>query len=679
MKAKQIRIRRPIMFETLFSPIKINKTEIKNRIVYPSMGVWYSMDGKLNNRYVNYYVERAKGGAGIVTVGPVGIGEMGLGLAGPSINSDEAIPSFAELAKAIQNYGAKAWIQLFHGGAYVKPIQIMNQQPIAPTSIFSVFSGSQTKEMTLEDIKNVQEAFVRCAERAKQAGFDGVEIIASAGYLICQFLSPLRNQRTDEYGGSFENRIRFVREIIEQMRQRLGPDYPITIRIAGNDYVPGSNTDIETQEFAKVYEKAGVDAISVTGGWHESHVPQLTMEVPRGGFAYLAQIIKNTVSIPVIASNRIPEPAMAERLLRDGCADMVNLGRVLLADPYWPAKAEAGRPEQIIPCVACLQGCMDELFQLRPVKCMVNPRSGFEGERKINKSSVPKKVMVIGAGPAGLEAACRAAEAGHQVELYEKADHIGGQLRIAGTPPHKQELWELIRYYREMLKVHGVKVFLNTEVHLEMIKNNQPDYVIAAEGAEIIVPPIEGIDGDNVFSAWEVLKNNPQLGRKVAIIGGGSVGLETAHFIAEKGTISPETLYFLFKHDAQTPERLRELLFKGNKEVTVFELMPKAGKDVGKSTKWELLQSLAKLGVNIITSAKVLTIKDNTLTFEKDGAIQTARFDNIIYATGSKSVRTLADQLATTRIPFSVIGDSVRPAKIMDAIHEAYVAVMKNL
>lgn len=667
------------MFETLFSPIKINKTEIKNRIVYPSMGVWYSMDGKLNNRYVNYYVERAKGGAGIVTVGPVGIGEMGLGLAGPSINSDEAIPSFAELAKAIQNYGAKAWIQLFHGGAYVKPIQIMSQQPIAPTSIFSVFSGSQTKEMTLEDIKNVQEAFVRCAERAKQAGFDGVEIIASAGYLICQFLSPLRNQRTDEYGGSFENRIRFVREIIEQMRQRLGPDYPITIRIAGNDYVPGSNTDIETQEFAKVYEKAGVDAISVTGGWHESHVPQLTMEVPRGGFAYLAQIIKNTVSIPVIASNRIPEPAMAERLLRDGCADMVNLGRVLLADPYWPAKAEAGRPEQIIPCVACLQGCMDELFQLRPVKCMVNPRSGFEGERKINKSSVPKKVMVIGAGPAGLEAACRAAEAGHQVELYEKADHIGGQLRIAGTPPHKQELWELIRYYREMLKVHGVKVFLNTEVHLEMIKNNQPDYVIAAEGAEIIVPPIEGIDGDNVFSAWEVLKNNPQLGRKVAIIGGGSVGLETAHFIAEKGTISPETLYFLFKHDAQTPERLRELLFKGNKEVTVFELMPKAGKDVGKSTKWELLQSLAKLGVNIITSAKVLTIKDNTLTFEKDGAIQTARFDNIIYATGSKSVRTLADQLATTRIPFSVIGDSVRPAKIMDAIHEAYVAVMKNL
>ncbi|MGI5887277.1 MAG: FAD-dependent oxidoreductase, partial [Syntrophomonadaceae bacterium] len=660
------------MFETLFSPIKINKTEIKNRIVYPSMGVWYSMDGKLNNRYVNYYVERAKGGAGIVTVGPVGIGEMGLGLAGPSINSDEAIPSFAELAKAIQNYGAKAWIQLFHGGAYVKPIQIMNQQPIAPTSIFSVFSGSQTKEMTLEDIKNVQEAFVRCAERAKQAGFDGVEIIASAGYLICQFLSPLRNQRTDEYGGSFENRIRFVREIIEQMRQRLGPDYPITIRIAGNDYVPGSNTDIETQEFAKVYEKAGVDAISVTGGWHESHVPQLTMEVPRGGFAYLAQIIKNTVSIPVIASNRIPEPAMAERLLRDGCADMVNLGRVLLADPYWPAKAEAGRPEQIIPCVACLQGCMDELFQLRPVKCMVNPRSGFEGERKINKSSVPKKVMVIGAGPAGLEAACRAAEAGHQVELYEKADHIGGQLRIAGTPPHKQELWELIRYYREMLKVHGVKVFLNTEVHLEMIKNNQPDYVIAAEGAEIIVPPIEGIDGDNVFSAWEVLKNNPQLGRKVAIIGGGSVGLETAHFIAEKGTISPETLYFLFKHDAQTPERLRELLFKGNKEVTVFELMPKAGKDVGKSTKWELLQSLDKLGVNIITSAKVLTIKDNTLTFEKDGAIQTARFDNIIYATGSKSVRTLADQLATTRIPFSVIGDSVRPAKIMDAIHEAY-------
>jgi len=244
------------MFETLFSPITINKTEIKSRIVFPAMGLFYSFDEKLNDRYVQFYLERAKGGAGIITVGPIGIGELEVGVAAPSIASDEAIPSFAKLAQQIHKTGAKAWVQLYHAGAYVRPIQIGGQQSIAPSSVYSNFSGQLPREMTIQDIKNVQEAYIRCAERTKEAGFNGVEIIASAGYLICQFLSPLKNKRTDEYGGSFANRVRFVREIIEQMRQRLGPDYPITIRMAGNDFVPGSNTDLETPDFAKVYENA---------------------------------------------------------------------------------------------------------------------------------------------------------------------------------------------------------------------------------------------------------------------------------------------------------------------------------------------------------------------------------------------------------------------------------------
>ncbi|PKM76455.1 MAG: NADH:flavin oxidoreductase [Firmicutes bacterium HGW-Firmicutes-15] len=667
------------MFNTLFSPIKINRTEIKNRIVYPSINLLYTTDHKLTDRHKAFFIERANGGAGIVTVGPVGIGELGSGRAVLAITSDEAIPSFAELAKSIQSAGARAWIQLYHAGAYLHSQKIGGQQPIAPSPIYTPYSKVTPREMRLEDIMNVQEAFLGCAERAKEAGFDGVEIIGSAGYLITQFLSPLRNKRTDEYGGSFDNRVRFVKEIIEQMRLRLGPDYPITIRMAGNDFVPGSNTDMETPAFARVYEKAGIDAINVTGGWHESRVPQVTMDLPRGGFAYLAQSIKEAVNIPVIVSNRISDPQTAEKILRDGCADMVSLGRVLLADPYWPLKAGNGNSEQIRPCVACSQGCMDELFAARPVMCIVNPRTGFEETRKITVTSKPKRVMVIGAGPGGLEAAWRAAKAGHQVELFEKADRIGGQLWIAGTPPHKQELWQLIKYYQAMLKLYKVQVFLNTTVDIEFVRQKSPEYVISAEGAEILLPAINGIDGSEVISAWDVLKNNVPQGKKIAVIGGGAVGLETAHFLSVKGTISPETLHFLFINDAESPERLRQLVFNGNKEVTVFEMMPQAGKGVGKSTKWGLMGSLKRHGVNIITRAKVCSIKDGILTFEVDGESRSATFDNIINATGSKPVRKLADALDETGIEFSVIGDSLNIGQIPDAIHEGYLVVMNNL
>ncbi len=667
------------MFKSLFSSIKINKTEIKNRIVYPAINLLYSIDHQLSDRHQAFFVERANGGAGIVTVGPVGVGELGSGRAVLAITSDEDIPSFADLANLIQNAGAKAWIQLFHAGAYVHPQQIGGQQAIAPSAIYNPYSKITPREMMIEDIKNVQAAFLKAAERAKQAGFDGVEIIASAGYLITQFLSPLRNKRSDEYGGSFANRTRFVKEIIEQMRQRLGPDFPITIRMAGNDFVPGSNTDMETPAFAEVYEKAGINAISVTGGWHESRVPQVTMNLPQGGFAYLAQTIKEAVNIPVIASNRICDPQTAEQILRDGCADMVSLGRVLLADPYWPLKAANGNSEQIRPCVACLQECMDKLMSSRPVLCMVNPQTGFEGTRKIKITAKPKRVMVIGAGPGGMEAAWRAAKAGHEVELFEKADRIGGQLWIAGTPPHKQELWRLINYYREMLKLYQVKVFLNTMVDIELIRQKRPEYIIAAEGAETLFPPIDGIDCSDVISAWEVLKNNPPLGKRIAVIGGGAVGLETAHFIAVKGTISPETLHFLFSNDAESPERLRQLVFKGNKQVTVFETMPQAGKGLGRSTKWVLMERLKKHGVSIITNAQVSFIKDGVLGFEVNGELRSANFDNIINATGSKPVRKLADSLEGLGIPFSVIGDSLGIGQITDAIHQAYLAVMNNL
>ena len=665
------------MYKNLFKPIKINGLEIKNRIIYPALGLLYSYDKKINNKYSNFYIERAKGGAGIVTVGPVGFDKYGAGLFALSIETDEDIPAFKILSDGIKNEGARSWIQLYHAGAYTKSGFIGGERAIAPSEIPSRYSKETPREMTIEDIKTVQENFALAALRAKEAGFDGVEIIGSAGYLITQFLSPLKNQRKDEYGGSFENRTRFVKEIITLIRKKVGKDYPLSIRMAGNDFVPGSNTSADTPAFAKVYEEAGIDFINVTGGWHESRVPQLPMDLPRAGLTYLAANIRKNVSIPVAASNRITDPHLADQLINDGVADMICLGRVLLADPYWPQKAMEGRENEIRPCVACSQGCTDTLFNGKPVYCITNPFCGFEGDRKITKTASPKKVMVIGAGPAGMEAAVTAAQAGHDVSIYDKADDIGGQLWIAGTPPHKQELWEIVHYYDEMLFLNDVDVYLETEVTPELIKEADPDFIIAAEGAEPAVPPIDGIRSSDVLSSWEVLRDDPMLGRNIAVIGGGAVGLETAHFLAAKGTLSPESVHFLIRHDAETCDRLKELVHMGTKNVTVFEMLPKAGNGIGRSTKWVILGNLDLHGVKTITGAKVLSIKNGLVTFEKNGKTESIQFDNVINAAGSRSVKKIADVLPSLGIPFTVVGDSVKPAQIDDAIHGGFFAALE--
>jgi 2,4-dienoyl-CoA reductase (NADPH2) len=504
------------MYQYLFSPIRINTLEIKNRIAYPSLGLLYSTDGKLNDRYYNYFAERAKGGAGLVTVGPVGVDYVGSGAIALSLTHDEAIADFRNLTAIIKDGGARAWIQLFHAGAYSHPMFIGGQQPMAPSAVYSRYSQTTPREMTIGDIQQAQENFAQAAVRAKEAGFDGVEILASAGYLISQFLSERTNQRTDDYGGSFENRVRFPRELIELLRKRLGPEYPLTIRMAGNDFVRDSNTDTDTPEFARIYEKAGVDAINVTGGWHESRVPQLPMHLPRAAFAFLSLNIKKAVLVPIIASNRISDPDNAEQIIKDGYADMVNLGRVLIADPLWPQKAFEGKAKEIRPCVGCSQGCTDQVFSGRPVFCVGNARAGFEGERRLTKTDHPKKVMVVGAGASGLEAAITAATCGHQVDVFEMDSDIGGQLWIAGAPPHKQEILEFIRYYRAQIKKHQIPLHLNTAVDADFVQQQNPDYIILAEGAEPSTPQIDGYDDPCVFSAWQVLKENPALGKSVA-------------------------------------------------------------------------------------------------------------------------------------------------------------------
>ncbi len=665
------------MFPLLFQPLRIGTLESPNRILMPSMGTLFSLDQKLNERHCRFYERRAEGGAGIIVAGPVGVDFLGAGVICLSIRDDSYIPDFKQLADRIHAHGSKLMIQLFHGGRYTFSFSVDGQQPIAPSAIPSRYTGEMPREMTQEDIEQVQDAFAQAARRAKEAGIDGVEIIGSAGYLISQFISPVTNKREDQYGGSFENRARFPVETIQRIRAEVGKDFTVTIRVPGNDFVPGGNVNEDSARFCQLYEQAGVDGFNVTGGWHEAFISQLTMEVPRGGYSYLAGGIRQAVTTPVISSNRITDPYTAEKILNEEMADMVSLGRVLISDPDWPLKAKEGRPEEIRPCVGCMQGCMDKIFTGQPLCCLVNPEAGLEHERVIKPAEQPKKVVVVGSGPAGMEAARVAAEAGHKVALYEKKPYMGGQLNIAGAPPGRKEFLGFVDYYRATLAKAGVSIYTDNELDLKKLKDLKPETLIVSEGAEPIVPNIPGVDLPFVISSWDFLKDKLPIGKKVAVIGGGAVGLETALEVAKMGTITAQTLEFLMFHRAETDEKLHELIRKGSKEVTVIEMLPKVGQDVGKSSRWVWMQALKERRVRLLKNAKVESIEpDKTVTYSLDGETKKESFDTVILAVGSKPVKKLSTLLEETGIPFKTVGDCNAPRKIIDAVHEGYLAAI---
>ncbi len=656
-------------FPYLFSPIKINDMTLKNRIVMTAMHLGYTPDGEVTERLTNFYAMRARGGVGLVIVGGCPVDEYGGMPSMISIHDDRYIPGLERLTHAVKSCGAKIAAQLYQAGRYTRSSMIGGRKPFSSSAVRSRLTGETPRALELEEIPGVQDSFAEAALRAKRSGFDAVEILGSAGYLISQFLSPITNRREDEYGGPLENRMRFALEIIQKVRKAVGPEYPLFVRMAGNDFMEGGNTNREARLFAIEAEKAGVDLFDVTGGWHETRVPQLTMSVPRQGYVYLAQGIKSVVSVPVLASNRINDPRTGEEILRNGAADMVTMARGLLADPDLPNKAQEGKSRLIYHCVACNQGCFDSIFQGRPATCLVNPIAGRE-DIKSQPAPEPKKVLVIGGGPAGMKAACTASERGHDVTLIEKADRLGGQLLLNRLIPGREEMGTVAVDLINNLKVRNVEIILGKEADDRLIREINPDAVVVATGARPVLPDIPGIDGQNVVQAWDLLDGRAGTGERVVIVGGNAVGLETALYLSNQGTLSPEALHFLMVNRAESIETLTELLNRGIKKVTVVEMTKKAGNDIGLTTRWTVMGELKRLGVRVITETRAVGITPEGLEIERKGSIDLLAADSIVIAAGSRSENALIDKLKGLAAEVLVVGDAKIPRNALEAIRE---------
>jgi len=662
----------------IFSPAQLGTLRLRNRLIMTPMHLGYSPKGEVNEQLIEFYRARARGGVGLIVVGGCGIDRIGNAFGMTQIDDDRYIPGLRKLVDAVQAEGAKIVSQLYQAGRYAHS-GLTGQPSVAPSPIPSRLTGQTPEELTEKKITEVIASFANAAKRAQTAGFDGVEIIASAGYLISQFLSPVTNQRTDRYGGDLQARMTFGLEVVEAVHEAVGPDYLIIVRVAGNDFVPGSNTNTESQAFCQALEKIGVDALNVTGGWHETQVPQLTMNVPPGAYAYLAHGIKLAVSIPVIACNRINTPELAEGILEEGLADFIGMARPLLADPELPNKAMSGHSDSIRPCIGCNQGCLDYVFRLKPVSCLVNAEAGREAELgPISKAVLSQKILVIGAGAAGMEFARVATLRGHMVTIWEETEKPGGQLALAAAPPGRKDFLYFRNYLANACQELGVTLQYHVKATpdkiMSAVQNGEYNRVVIATGARPITPSIKIEEGVKVLQAWDVLSGSKKTGQNVIIIGGGAVGVETALLLSESGTIDNETLRFLMVQHAETDQELHRLLTQGSKKITVLEMAKGIGRDIGLSTRWSMLADLKRHKVNCLDNHTVLEIRSDGVLVERasDSAQKVIPSDTVVFAVGSCSQNELFIALQDKLENLSVIGDAAKPRKVLDAIHEAY-------
>jgi len=663
--------------DPLFEPIPIRGMMLRNRICMPAMHLNMSTDFRVSPRILDFYRERAAGGVALITAGYATVDELSGNRTCIGAHSDDFISGLSELAATIQAEGARACLQLNHGGRYIHGALLRKGcRPVAPSPLASRLTRETPKALEPEEIRAVIEAFGQAARRTLEAGFDAVELLAGTGYLISQFLSPLTNQRQDEWGGSFDARSRFALEVLAAVRAGMRDELPVIVRMNGNELMRGGLGRRDLQRFAQRLEQGGAAALCVNVGWHEARVPQVVGAVPRAAFAYLAHGVKGSVDVPVIASHRINDPDLARSMLRDGLCDMVAMGRALLADPELPDKSRAGREKEVVHCVACGQGCFDRVFRLRPVECLCNPRAGYESQRSLEPAAQPRRVMVVGGGPAGLSAAAAAAARGHRVELFESSEQTGGQLRLAGRPPGREDFLQLARDLVQQARRHGVHLHTGQTVDASVLDQHHPDAVIVATGARPLLPAdIPGLDRPQVVQAWDVLSGKAVPGKRVAVVGGGAVGVETALHLAEQGSLTPEVLEFLLVNEAEPLEDLRDLASRGSRQVMVVELLAKLGQDLGRSIRWVLLRELVQRGVQSRTATRLLEVTEEGIRVQDgDGREAQLLADTVVLALGARSHHPLQDTLAERSCEVRVVGDALRVGNAMDAIHQGFLA-----
>lgn len=636
-----------VTFTKLFQPLEIREMTLRNRIVAAPIGptVSLTLDGYIVEKSKRYIEARAKGGAALIYAPACSIDPRGrLTDDHPRLDDDRFIAGLSELAQLIHEHGAKAAAQLFHPGREARA-EIIHLQPVAPSAIPGR-SGQLPKELMPSEIRGIVAQFAKAAERAKKARFDGIEIHGGHAYLVAQFLSSFSNKRQDAYGGELRNRARLLLEIIKVVKELVGQNYPVWCRINGREYGAKDGTTLEeAKEVARMAEDAGADAINVSargyGAYNFVNTPESS-----GALVHLAQAIKKAVTIPVIAVGRI-DAELGERILQEGKADLIAIGRGLNADPELPNKASSGRLDDIVPCIACFR-CLDSLiFKGKGAKCTVNAATGREGEFEISPAEKIKKILVIGGGPAGMEAARVAALRGHEVVVYEKSQRLGGRLILAASPPGKSNITLLTNYLESQLKKLGVRIELGKAATIALVEEMKPDVVILATGRTLVIPQIPGLDGSNAVTAEDVLITKATVGEKVVIIGGNMVGCETADFLTEKG-----------------------------KKVTIIETRREMATDMIPVFREIFLDKLAAKSVTMLVDVKDEEVNAKGICLTTgDSKKLLVEADTIVLAAGVKPNTNLLEGLQGKVPEVYSVGDCVEPRRILEAIAEGSAVV----
>ncbi|WP_371645458.1 NADPH-dependent 2,4-dienoyl-CoA reductase [Streptomyces sp. NBC_00597] len=630
----------------LLSPLDLGFTTLPNRVIMGSMHTGLEEHAGGFERLAAFYAERARGGAGLIVTGGIAPNDAGRPFEGGSrLTTEEEAAEHRVITEAVHAEGGKIAMQILHFGRYA-----YHKDLVAPSAIQAPISPFVPNELTDIDVERTIEDFVRAARLAKLAGYDGVEIMGSEGYLVNEFIAAATNKRTDRWGGAYENRVRFPLEIVRRTRAAVGEDFILIYRLSMLDLIPGGSTLDEVVHLAKEIEAAGATIINTGIGWHEARIPTIATSVPRGAYTWVTKRLMGAVSVPLVTTNRINTPEIAEELLADGRADLVSLARPFLADADFVAKAAAGRSETINTCIGCNQACLDHTFSGKITSCLVNPRACHETELVLSPTQLKKRVAVVGAGPAGLACAVSAAERGHTVTLFEASGHIGGQLDIARRIPGKEEFEETIRYFGTQLEARAVDVRLGTRADVETLQGY--DEVVVATGVTPRIPDIEGVDHANVVSYLDVLRDGAPVGERVAVVGAGGIGFDVAEFLTDSGEGASQDPETYFRHwgvdtaytgpggltapERPAPPRQVHLLQRKTTKV---------GAGLGTTTGWIHRAELKHRGVVSVAGATYDRIDDEGLHITVDGEQRLVPADTVVLCTGQEPRRDLYEAL----------------------------------